>query len=266
METSKSIVWLDLETTGVNTVTDRIIEICLVKTDLEGNFLSKFSTLVNPGTDVEIRPEAFEKHGISKQDLEDQDSFAFMASEILSFIGDNYLGGYNILYFDIPMLVQEFLRAGVVFDYRNRPVIDPFLIYTKYEPRNLESVYKRLTGKDLEGAHRAENDILATIEIFEKQRQIYELPKDVEKIDEYVNESRKDMVDISGKLKFAEIDGKREVIFNFGKWKGTTFRTVFEKDKKYIEWMYDKGEFSKDTKIIVKKLLEKCRKEHLDYL
>jgi DNA polymerase-3 subunit epsilon len=259
----KSIVWLDLETTGVNTVTDRIIEICLVKTDLKGNIIKTFKSLVNPGSDVEIRPEAFEKHGISKSDLEDQDSFHFIANEILSFIGDSYLGGYNILYFDVPMLVQEFLRAGIVFEYRNRPIIDPFLIYTKYEPRNLESVYKRLTGKDLEGAHRAENDILATIEIFDKQKEIYTLPESVEELDKFVNESRKDMVDISGKLKFAEIDGKREVVFNFGKWKGVSFRKVFEKDKNYIEWMYDKGEFSKDTKIIVKKLLDKCRAEYL---
>jgi DNA polymerase-3 subunit epsilon len=263
MEKEKSIVWLDLETTGVNTVTDRIIEICLIKTDLYGNEIAKFYSLVNPGSDVEIKPEAFAKHGISKQDLEDQDGFGFIASEIISFIGDSYLGGYNILYFDIPMLVQEFLRAGVVFEYRDRPVIDPFLIYTKYEPRNLESVYKRLTGKDLEGAHRAENDILATIEIFDRQREIYELPETIEELDSFVNESRKDMVDISGKLKFAEIDGKREIVFNFGKWKGISFRRVFEKDKNYIEWMYDKGEFSKDTKIIVKKLLDKCRQEYL---
>ena len=262
MENEKSIVWLDLETTGVNTVTDRIIEICLIKTDLHGNEIGKFYSLVNPGSDIEIKPEAFAKHGISKQDLEDQDGFGFIASEIISFIGDSYLGGYNILYFDIPMLVQEFLRAGVVFEYRDRPVIDPFLIYTKYEPRNLESVYKRLTGKELEGAHRAENDILATIEIFEKQREIYELPGTIEELDSFVNESRKDMVDISGKLKFAEVNGKKEIVFNFGKWKGISFRKVFEKDKNYIEWMYDKGEFSKDTKIIVKKLLDKCRQEN----
>jgi DNA polymerase-3 subunit epsilon len=263
MEKEKSIVWLDLETTGVNTVTDRIIEICLVKTDLKGNIISKFYSLVNPGSDIEIKPEAFAKHGISKQDLEDQDGFGFIASEIISFIGDSHLGGYNILYFDIPMLVQEFLRAGVVFEYRDRSVIDPFLIYTKYEPRNLESVYKRLTGKELEGAHRAENDILATIEIFDKQREIYELPNTVEELDSFVNESRKDMVDISGKHKFAEVDGKREIVFNFGKWKGVSFRRVFEKDKNYIEWMYDKGEFSKDTKIIVKKLLDRCRQEYI---
>ena len=263
MENEKSIVWFDLETTGVNTVTDRIIEICLIKTDLKGNEISKFYSLVNPGSDIEIKPEAFAKHGISKEDLEDQDGFGFIASEVLSFIGDSYLGGYNILYFDIPMLVQEFLRAGVVFEYRDRPVIDPFLIYTKYEPRNLESVYKRLTGKDLEGAHRAENDILATIEIFDRQREIYELPNTIEELDSFVNESRKDMVDISGKLKFAEVDGKREIVFNFGKWKGVSFRRVFEKDKNYIEWMYDKGEFSKDTKIIVKKLLDRCRQEYI---
>jgi len=237
---TESIVWFDLETTGVNTVTDRIIEICLIKTDLKGNHIETFQTLVNPGKGVEMNPGAQEKHGISMEQLKDCEEFYFYAKEIYEFIGDSHLGGYNILYFDIPMLVEEFARAGIAFNHRSHKVIDPFLIYTKYEPRNLESYYQRLTGKTLEGAHRAEADILATVEIYEKQKEIFDLP-DIEELDSFVNEKRKDMVDLSGRLKFEEINGNRTIVFNFGKWKGTPFREVYETNGKKLKetgWMY----------------------------
>ena len=257
----RNIVWLDLETTGVNTATDRIIEICLVKTDSNGNEIGMFKSLVNPGPGIEIQPGAFEKHGISMEDLEDQDSFNFIAQSVVDFIGDSDLGGYNILYFDIPLLVEELMRAGIVFDYRNRNIIDSFLIYTKYESRNLESAYKKYTGKELSGAHAAENDIRATIEIFNKQKEVYDMPQTAAEIDKDVNTSRAEQVDLGGKFKFVEIDGRKEVVFNFGKWKGQSFRRVYEQDARYIEWMIDKGEFHKETKIIAKKLLDKMRTE-----
>jgi DNA polymerase-3 subunit epsilon len=263
MEQEKNIVWFDLETTGINTATDRIIEICLIKTDPRGNELSRFYSRFNPGPDVEIRPEAFEKHGISLDLLSDEDSFSYIAPEIVEFIGDSDLGGYNILYFDLPLLVEELMRAGIVFDYRSRNVIDPFLIYTKYESRNLESAYKKFTGKTLEGAHAAEVDIRATMEIFAKQKEVYNMPQTAEEIDKAVCENRRDQVDLGGKFKFVELDGKREIVFNFGKWKGQSFRRVYEQDARYIEWMVDKGEFHRETKIIAKKLLERSRAEKL---
>ena len=254
---SKSIVWFDLETTGVNTVKDRIIEICLIKTDLKGNHIETYKTLVNPGSNIEMSPGAQDKHGISLEELQDYDEFHVFAKEVVDFIGDSHLGGYNILYFDIPMLVEEFARAGVLFNHRNHKVIDPFLIYTKYEPRNLESYYERITGKKLEGAHRAEADILATIEIFENQKQTYDLHT-IEEIDKSVNSKRNKNVDLAGKLAFDET-GK--IIINFGKHKGKEFNYVYETDSNYLDWIINKGEFHTETKIIFRKLKDKLQRE-----
>lgn len=258
---SETIVWFDLETTGIKIATDRIIEICMIKTDLEGNEIASYYSLVNPGPGVESSQAAIDKHGITKEMLEDCDSFDFIAQSVVDFIGDSHLGGYNILYFDVPFLVQEFMRAGIVFNHRGRSIIDPFLIYSKYESRNLETAYKKYTGKTLDNAHRAESDIRATMEIFEAQKKLYDMPQTPTEIDETVNTSRKDQVDLSGKFKFLEINGKREIVFNFGKWDGKPFREVFEADQRYIQWIIDKGEFTKETKIIAKKLMEKMKAE-----
>jgi DNA polymerase-3 subunit epsilon len=193
--------------------------------------------------------------------LEDQDRFEFIAKEVMDFIGDSDLGGYNALYFDIPMLTEEFMRAGLVFNPRGKAVIDPFIIYSKYERRDLSTAYTKYTGKTLEGAHRAETDIRATMEIFQAQRKLYDMPGSAVEIDQVVNESRQTQVDLSGKFKFAEINGKKEVVFNFGKWMGKPFKEVYEADSRYIEWMIDKGEFAKETKIIARKLVEKMKAE-----
>jgi len=256
------IVWFDVETTGVNISTDRIIEICLIKTDRDGQELSRFYSLVNPeGTPS--RPEALQLHGIQDQDLLDKPTFRQLATEIKDFIGDHTIGGYNILYFDLPLLVEEMMRAGQVFQWRSRQVIDPFLIQVKYEPRDLASTYKKMTDKELVGAHGAEADVLATAEIFAAQLQRYPMPTDLEEIDRTVINDRSAMVDLAGKFKLVEIDGRGEVIFNFGKWKGESFRKVYEQDMRYIEWMIDKGEFTIETRVIAKKLLARMQAERL---
>lgn len=262
---AKSIVWFDLETTGVNIVTDRIIEICMIKTDVDGNETERFYSLVNPGPGIESRPEAINKHGITADMLKDQPTFEHIAKDVKDFIGDSNLGGYNILYFDIPILIEEFMRAKILFNHRNIAIIDPFIIYRKYESRDLSTAYTKYTGKTLENAHRAEADILATMEIFQAQRKLYNMAQTVEEIDKEVNESRQTRVDLSGKFKFAEINGKRDIIFNFGKWNGKSFKEVYEADSRYIEWMINDGEFPKETKIIARKLLEKMKTE-LDIL
>lgn len=260
---NRDIVWFDLETTGVNTAKDRIIEICLIKTDSEGNEKDKFYSLINPGPDIQMRDEAEEKHGISLDSLQSKKLFKEIAKDVYYFIKDCDLGGYNALFFDIPMLVEEFMRAGILFNHREVNVIDPFLIYSTYEKRDLSTAYTKYTGKTLEGAHAAEVDIRATMEIFKAQQELYDMPKTAKEIDDRVNKSRKDLVDLNGKFKFSEINSKREIVFNFGKWKGTSFKEVFEKDSRYFEWMINKGEFSKETKIIAEKLYEKMRTEKI---
>ena len=267
MANEKGIVWFDLETTGINTVKDRIIEICMVK-EVPGEETKTYKTLVQPDCGTKSHPEAQDKHGITEEDLEDAPTFKEIAREVVDFIGDHALGGYNILYFDIPFLVEELMKAGIVFDHRNRAVVDPWIIYSKYESRNLENAYKKFTGKTLDGAHRAEADIRATMEIFYKQKELYtEMPDGIEEIDKEVNK-RSQTVDLSGKYKFQAVakSGKSEIVFNFGKHKGRPFREVYEVDKRYLQWMIDKGEFSKETKIITQKLITKMEAEHIKQL
>ena len=258
MANEKGIVWFDLETTGINTVKDRIIEICMVK-EVPGEETQTYKTLVRPDCGTKSHPEAQDKHGITEEHLKDAPIFKEIAREVVDFIGDHALGGYNILYFDIPFLVEELMKAGIVFNHRNRPVVDPWIIYSKYDSRNLENAYKKFTGKTLEGAHRAEVDIRATMEIFEKQKELYkEMPDTTEEIDKEVNK-RSETVDLSGKYKFKAIpnSGRSEIVFNFGKHKGRPFKEVYEMDNRYLHWMIDKGEFSKETKIITRKLIDK---------
>jgi DNA polymerase-3 subunit epsilon len=153
------------------------------------------------------------------------------------------------------------MRCGIVFNHRGRAVMDPFLIYSNYEKRDLTNTYKKFTGKDLEGAHRAEADVRATMEIFQKQREVYDMPQTAEEIDKVVNTRRADQVDLGGKLKFDEINGKRTIVFNFGKNKGKPFKEVFEMDSRYIDWIIDKGEFSTELKVICRKLVTKFKAE-----
>jgi DNA polymerase-3 subunit epsilon len=153
------------------------------------------------------------------------------------------------------------MRCGIVFNHRGRAVMDPFLIYSNYEKRDLTNTYKKFTGKDLEGAHRAEADVRATMEIFQKQREVYDMPQTAEEIDKVVNTRRADQVDLGGKLKFDEINGKRTIVFNFGKNKGKPFKEVVEMDGRYIDWIIDKGEFSTELKVICKKLVAKFKAE-----
>jgi DNA polymerase-3 subunit epsilon len=262
MTQEKGIVWFDLETTGINTVKDRIIEICMVK-EIPGEETLTYKTLVQPDCGTKSHPEAQDKHGITEEDLIDAPTFKEIAKEVLEFIGDHDLGGYNVLYFDIPFLVEEFMKAGLIFNHRGKSVVDPFLIYSRYESRNLETAYTKYTGKTLEGAHRAEADIRATMEIFEKQKELYtNMPDNVEEIDKEVNK-RDGRLDLSGKYKFASnpSTGKTEIMFNFGKYKGRPFKEVYEADKRYLQWMIDKGEFSIETKVITRKLIERMESE-----
>lgn len=261
----KNVVWFDIETTGLSTSKDRIIEICLIKTDFEGQELDKFYSLVNP-EGVPSRPEALEVHGIQDRDLLDAPTFRELAPVILEFTEGCDLGGYNMLYFDLPLLVEEMMRAGKVFKWRDRNMLDPFLIQTQYEPRDLGSTYKRMTGKELQGAHGAEADVRATAEIFAKQLDAYGMPRSASAIHGEVLNDRSDMVDLSRKFKLGTVNGRAEVVIDFGKWKGKSFRHVYEQDAKYIDWMIDKGEFTLETKIIAKKLLARMQAERLEHM
>lgn len=256
----KDIVWFDVETTGVNTSTDRIIQIYLHKTDSLGNHIDSFETYVNP-QGVKSRPDAIEKHGITDEFLEDYPPFSHFADKIIEFIGDNNLGGYNIQKFDIPILMEELMRCGKVFSYRNRAIIDPLKILYTLEPRDLGSVYKRFTGKDLEGAHDAREDVVGTVEIFQSQRKYFgdQLPESIEELHDLINEDQKSQLDLAGMFKITEKEGEKSVIFGFGKYAKRPVNDVFQIEPGYFDWIANKSNFPTETKIICRKLTDRLK-------
>lgn len=240
----RPVVFFDLETTGIEIVNDRIIEMCMVKMGTDGTIMKSWKARFNPEGRLS-RPEALEKHGITDEELLDEDTFSYIAPEIHLFLEDCDIGGYNVFRFDLPILCEEFMRAGIPFSYRTKKVIDSYLILAKMEPRKLEDVYARYTGKTLENAHSAEEDILATIEIFKKQNEIYELPENIEEL-EKLTVDRSKMIDLSGKYKLE--DGK--VMVCFGKYQGKPFKEAHAQDPSYFEWVKNSETFTKDMKAV----------------
>ena len=248
MKIEKPIVWFDVETTGTSITEDRIIEICLIKQSPDNKF-TKLYHLVNPES-KDSEPGAIEKHGITKDKLVDKPVFKKIAQEILDFIEGCDLGGYNAFRFDIPILAEEMLRAGFRFNHRNFKILDPYLMLLHFLPRDLGSVYERFTGKKLENAHTAESDIKATIEIFYKMAKEFDVPSTVNELDNIIID-RTNLVDLNQKFIF-DSDGKK-ILFNFGKYKGTGFDEVFDKDPKYIKWFIS-ADFPYESKAIANKL------------
>lgn len=246
---SKNIVWFDLETTGLVIAKDSIVEISAIKTDSDLNEIDRFYSLVQPLGDYEMSPIAQEKHGLSKEDLADSPYFKDIADDLLEFIDDCDLGGYNIGHFDLAMIVEEFLRAKKVFNYKNRNLIDSYSIYNKWESRKLEEYYFRLFGERFENAHSAEADIRATIRVFKKQKEIYALPSN-EEIDAICFEEKGNKLDLA--QKFIKEDG--DIKFNFGKWKGYSIYDIIKKDAGYFDWIANNVDFAKETRIMARKL------------
>jgi DNA polymerase-3 subunit epsilon len=247
----RPVVFFDLETTGIDIINDRIIEMCMIKVDVDGSIIQQWKSRFNPEGRLS-RPEALEKHKIEDELLLDQDTFSYLAPEIHLFFEDADIGGYNILRFDLPMLCEEFMRAGIPFSYRTKKVIDSYLILSKMEPRKLEDVYTKYTGKILENAHSAEDDILATIEIFHKQNEIYDLPETVEELDKFTSD-RSSFIDLAGKYRYEE----GRIVIHFGKHQGKEFKAVAETDPSYFDWLKTSTSFSRDTKAVTSLLLRR---------
>lgn len=250
-----NIVWFDLETTGLVIAKDSIVEISAIKTDENLNEIDKFYSLVQPYGEWEMSPVAQEKHGLSKEDLADSPYFRDIADDLLEFLGDCDLGGYNIGNFDLAMLVEEFLRCKKVFNYKNRNLIDSYKIYNKWEPRTLECYYERLFGEKFENAHTAEADILATIKVFKKQKEMYALPS-LEEIDAVCFDEKNSKLDLA--KKFVKHPETGEIIYNFGKYKGYSVVDIFKKDSTYLDWIYNNEDFNKETRFMAKKLKNFC--------
>ena len=238
---NKPIAFFDLETTGINVTKDRIVEISILKVMPDGSEIIK-SWRVNPT--IPIPDKSSKIHGIYDVDVADKPSFAELGKEINQFIDICDLAGYNSNKFDVPLLVEEFLRADIDFDIKKRKLVDVQVIFFKKEPRTLGAAYRFYCNKEHEGAHSAENDAIATMDVFIAQLEKYnELPTTVDDLALYSNYGNV-IVDLASKF---VVNEQKEIVFNFGKHKGQLAKNHLD----FLSWMLAKGDFSKDTLKVV---------------
>ena len=241
------LVFFDLETTGTNINTDRIVEICYLKVYPNGNEEAK-TMRINPG--MHIPEEASAIHGIYDEDVKDCPTFKEVARNIARDIEGCDLAGFNSNRFDIPVLAEEFLRAGVDVDLGRHKFIDVQVIFHKMEQRTLSAAYKFYCGKDLEDAHTAEADTRATYEVLMAQLDRYPetLKNDVAFLSEYSSFNRN--VDFAGRMVYNDAGVE---IFNFGKYKGIPVAEVLKKDPGYYSWILN-SDFTLNTKAMLTKI------------
>lgn len=259
----RPLVFFDLETTGLNVGKDKIVEISMLKVQPDGAEISK-TMIINPGVPIPI--ECSEIHGIYDMDVAGKPKFEDVADEIIEFLEDCDLAGYNSNRFDLPLLIEEFLRAGRRFDMRNRKMVDVQNIYHKMEPRNLKAAYRLYCGKELVDAHQAESDTRATYEVLKAQIEKYEnveyedrltgmkstpVKNSVSKLSAFSTENRS--VDMVGHI---VLNQKDEEVFNFGKYKGKTVEDIFRIEPSYYDWMM-KADFPLYTKEVISRIKER---------
>ena len=245
LELLRPIAFIDLEATGINLSTDRIVEIAIVKIMPDGSRLVK-RKLLNP--QMTIPQVVIDIHGITNEMVKDAPTFKQAGNEIKQFLENCDLGGYNSNRFDIPLLMEEFLRAEFDVDLTDRRMVDVQHIFYTMEPRTLSAAYKFFCSKELENAHSAEVDINATIEVFEAQVTRYpKLGNTVDSILATIGEEK--IVDYARRFSF---DDKGVEVFNFGKYKGKSVVDTLKNEPQYYDWMM-KGDFPMHTK---KKLTE----------
>jgi DNA polymerase-3 subunit epsilon len=268
---TKNIVFFDIESTGLNVIRDRIIQLAMIRYHKDGSPPAERTYLINPG--IPISEEAMSVHGITPQDVANKPTFQQLAKEIFEFIGDADLAGYNSNRFDIPVLMEEFARAGFDFDIDNRRTVDVQRIFYKMEPRTLAAAYQYYCQKSIQNAHDAMEDVRATIEVLDGQLRKYEgmdfvpeegevipspIRNDVAALSSFTNDQN--MLDATQRLKF---DHTGTVIFNFGKYMGRPAAEVLYNDQQYYHWMLNK-EFSHQVKKIIKRLVADYKKKLQD--
>ncbi len=237
------IVFFDLETTGVDTSRDRIVEISTVKVFPNGEKEVKTRRL-NP--EMHIPEEATAVHGITDEDVANEPPFRAIAKSLAAYLEGCDFGGFNSNKFDVPVLMEEFLRAGVNVDFKNRKFIDVQNIFHKMEQRTLEAAYRFYCDKTLENAHSAEADTMATYEVLMAQLDRYpELQNDVAYLADF--SARGQSADYAGRILYNE---KGEEVFGFGKYKGRSVADVFREEPSYYSWMMN-GDFPLYTKKVI---------------
>src|SRR5690554_648031 len=237
------LVVSDWETTGINSVSDRIVETATLTVPANGKEQLR-SYRINP--EMPIPKQASEIHGIYDEDVKDAPTFKQIARDLAKFLEGCDLGGFNSNKFDIPLLAEEFIRVDVDFDMQKRRFVDVQTIFHKMEKRTLEAAYKFYCQKDLKDAHSAEADTVATYEVLKAQLDRYpELENDVSFLAKFSSHNR--TVDFAGRIVYNDNDVE---VFNFGKYKGVSVEEVLEKDPGYYGWMMN-GDFPLYTKKVL---------------
>ena len=274
---TKPIVFFDLETTGVIVGHDHIVEICLHKVMPDGSTDTRVER-VRPvdadGKTVHIPEVTTAIHGISDADVADKPTFKGLAPSLMEYIGDADLAGYNSNKFDVPLLVEEFLRAGIDFDLKCRHLVDVQNIFHQMEQRTLVAAYKFYCGKDLENAHSAAADTIATYEVLMAQLDRYQgvdykdrsgkvtqpVVNDMAALSRFT--ANKQWADLVGHIGY---DARHREVFNFGKHKGRTVEEVFEQEPSYYDWMM-KSDFPLSTKKLITEIWDRKKQLKLDQL
>ncbi len=255
----KPIAFFDIESTGTNVVKDRIVEICIYKVMPDGTSETKLRR-INPT--IPIPPEVTAIHGITNEDIANEPTFKQISKSLNDFLKDCDLAGYNSNKFDVPMLIEEFLRSGIDFNLQNRKLVDVQNIFHKMEPRTLKAAYKFYCGKELVDAHTAEADTIATYEILVSQIERYKnteytdndgkvskpIQNNINALYEFSYNHRN--VDLVGHIVF-NAQGKES--FNFGKHKGKTVEQVLKKEPQYYDWIMN-ADFPLYTKNVLKEI------------
>ena len=250
LKLERPIAFIDVETTGINPNSDRVVELSILKIHPDGREEYK-SHRVNPG--VSIPAEATAVHNITDADVASLPAFRQYARSVKDFLDGCDIAGFNVIKFDLPCLEAEFARAGVEFSRQNRYLVDSMVIYHQREPRDLQAAYRKYCGGEMENTHVAEEDVKAAVVVLDGQLEQYgDLPRDVTGLCEICNPAGKDYVDPEGK--FIWVDG--EVVCNFGKkHKGCKLRDIAEGDPSYLSWIAG-ADFSPEIRKIATRALD----------
>ncbi len=239
----RPIAFLDLETTGINVSSDRIVEISVLKIDPDGSEEWLISR-INP--EMPIPPKSTVIHGITDEDVADAPKFREIAKNLAAFLEGTDLAGFNAIKFDIPVLAEEFLRVNIDFNFLKRKYVDVQVIFHRKEQRTLIAAYKFYCDRELENAHSSKADTQATYEVLMSQLDRYsDLENDVEKLADF--SAYNNLVDFAGRIIY---DENGVEVFNFGKHKGKPVETVFRDDPSYFSWIMN-GDFPLYTKKIL---------------
>ena len=264
----RDLCFFDIESTGLNVLRDRILQLAIIKFPKGNGEPLELSMLINPS--IPISEEAMSIHGITPKDVARKPTFEQVAKQIFDFIGDSDLAGYNSSRFDIPMLMEEFDRAGMEFDLSKRRIIDVQRIFYKMEPRTLKAALKYYCNEDIEDAHDALADVKATISVFKGQIERYKdtdfIDDDGNRVESPIKPDIKALHDFTNDLAFADATQKMKydhnnvLVFSFGKYQNQPVAEVFKKDRNYYNWIQTK-EFSAQVKQITKAVMKELEKQ-----